>query len=808
MRAGMLRTGGTPELLSKRRASGRRNGEGVARTLPASSSRLGLASRGCGRAQTRSTMLAERHGLHAASRGVHARPGARACASCAGAAGSIASRSVVAQRWRPRAGRADGAGRRFSLEPSTFVGRGGVGVGRRLVRPERGRQLAADAPEGQNAGGAHPDSSQSLGAVAAHPPLPSAQEEEETEATVITSSSGFFLLTICVASVVVYIVAQALYHSLTSEISLSRALFKSATRLIAANGFKQLAFIVSTITLLRAGLEPVVKAVRLLLAGPEGLDQAAWERSTVFMVLREIYQPLEILLYIAATVAVVEHTLPALIAVPGAYVAHVMRTIMTLSFIITSARIILSIKTRALSSAALKLELSGEATKQRRIEAIDKLLTVLTVTVSIVLSLQSVGFDVNSLLAIGGIGGVALGLAGREVLENFFNGLVILSSSPFEPGDEVFFRPANTTIVEGIVVDVGWFRTQIRSFEREVWIVPNSVFSKIVVRNVTRKGREWRFFQQLLLTADSIRVVERIVNEIRQCIRQDARVIQRLHRRAFVNGFYPDRIEVYVSFYIDAINQDSYMAVRQDLMLRFVRTAEECGGRLAYQQLAVDVGTQAGVTAAPSMLGGAQVLAQGAGMVDMGDTPVRGGPGRWGGPGGLGGGGVAAPVPDSDWSDIAPSTVSQATVIASAAGFGKKPFKASPEDDGADEAHEASKEKARGDARERGRGEARSSGTSTGNVVEEEEEEVHAISHPPPPEERARRARESAEAARNGSGRGAGENGAQGEAQGSNGTVVVEPEVAPGSETESDEEEEKRKARVFQDVDVDAEKKQ
>lgn len=128
---------------------------------------------------------------------------------------------------------------------------------------------------------------------------------------------------------------------------------------------------------------------------------------------------------------------------------------------------------------------------------------------------------VNSVLAIGGVGGLAVGLAGREILENLFTGLIILSSSPFEVGDEVMFAPptgpvgtqANTSTfsssscakaqsgfscsqtVEGIVVDVGWYRTTIRSFEREIYNIPNSVFSRNVVLNVTRKQREWRFFE-------------------------------------------------------------------------------------------------------------------------------------------------------------------------------------------------------------------------------------------------------------------------------------------------------------------------
>ncbi len=49
--------------------------------------------------------------------------------------------------------------------------------------------------------------------------------------------------------------------------------------------------------------------------------------------------------------------------------------------------------------------------------------------------------------------------------------------------------------VEGFVLDVGWYRTTIRSFEREIYNIPNSVFSRNVVLNITRKENQWRFFE-------------------------------------------------------------------------------------------------------------------------------------------------------------------------------------------------------------------------------------------------------------------------------------------------------------------------
>lgn len=75
-------------------------------------------------------------------------------------------------------------------------------------------------------------------------------------------------------------------------------------------------------------------------------------------------------------------------------------------------------------------------------------------------------------------------------------------------GDEVhFFHPSK--VVEGMVLDIGWYRTTIRSYEREVFVVPNSVFSKNIVLNITRKNREWRFFETIAVRLQDVYKVRR-----------------------------------------------------------------------------------------------------------------------------------------------------------------------------------------------------------------------------------------------------------------------------------------------------------
>lgn len=67
-----------------------------------------------------------------------------------------------------------------------------------------------------------------------------------------------------------------------------------------------------------------------------------------------------------------------------------------------------------------------------RREAYDKLGTFAIYATSFILVIQALGLELGSVLAIGGLGGLAIGLAGREILENMLNGFLIMTTSPFE----------------------------------------------------------------------------------------------------------------------------------------------------------------------------------------------------------------------------------------------------------------------------------------------------------------------------------------------------------------------------------------
>lgn len=98
-------------------------------------------------------------------------------------------------------------------------------------------------------------------------------------------------------------------------------------------------------------------------------------------------------------------------------------------------------------------------------------------------SCRALGVNIAGLLAFGGVGGIAAGLAAKSLLANLFGGLSVYLDHPFRIGD--WIRSPDREI-EGTVEEIGWRRTLIRTFDMRPLYVPNALFMTISVENPSR----------------------------------------------------------------------------------------------------------------------------------------------------------------------------------------------------------------------------------------------------------------------------------------------------------------------------------
>ena len=186
----------------------------------------------------------------------------------------------------------------------------------------------------------------------------------------------------------------------------------------------------------------------------------------------------------------------------------------------------------------------------------------------------------SSTLALGGVGGLALGLSARDIAANFLGGLLLLFNEPFVPGDMVTFRTGNNEVV-GRVERVGWGQTRIRGRDTRPTYIPNSHFVQTAVTNMERITH--RKFEAIVpIRFQDYGVVLEILIKIKEYLRAIPKldVLSMPFRVNFIKfGTYS--LEIEVTCYFATKSVDEYLALQQNANLSIMRALRECGAELA-----------------------------------------------------------------------------------------------------------------------------------------------------------------------------------------------------------------------------------
>lgn len=212
-----------------------------------------------------------------------------------------------------------------------------------------------------------------------------------------------------------------------------------------------------------------------------------------------------------------------------------------------------------------------------------KILKVLVAIVCILLLLQNSGFNVTSLLASLGIGGVAVALAAKETLSNFFGGFSVIVDKPFSVGDWIVCNE-----VEGTVEDIGFRSTKVKTFYDSLLTIPNSVISDSIIDNLgKRQARRTRFL--LDITYDSPpETIEAFVEGIKNIIESNP-CTRKDYYQCYFSGYGPHSLQILVNFFLKVKNWDEELLQKQNIFLEILRLAKELELDFAFPTQTLDV---------------------------------------------------------------------------------------------------------------------------------------------------------------------------------------------------------------------------
>ncbi|MCT4660725.1 MAG: mechanosensitive ion channel family protein [Tissierellales bacterium] len=191
------------------------------------------------------------------------------------------------------------------------------------------------------------------------------------------------------------------------------------------------------------------------------------------------------------------------------------------------------------------------------------------------------GYSMDTIIAGLGIGGVAIALAAQDTLSNLLGGIIILLDKPFDIDDWI-----NCNGIEGIVEDISFRSTRIRTFEKELIYVPNAIMSKEAIINYSKRGiRRARFKIGLTYSTSSsqmkncIEKIEEYLNTVNE-IDRDTILVK-------FEGFNDSSLDILIMYFAKTSEYQKYMEVREEINLAIMDIVEKESLSMAFPSTSV-----------------------------------------------------------------------------------------------------------------------------------------------------------------------------------------------------------------------------
>ncbi len=212
------------------------------------------------------------------------------------------------------------------------------------------------------------------------------------------------------------------------------------------------------------------------------------------------------------------------------------------------------------------------------VDAISKLLRASVIITAVLVVLQNLGFSISGVLAFGGIGGIAVGFAAKDLLANFFGGLMIYLDRPFNVGD--WIRSPDRDI-EGTVEEIGWRLTRIRTFDKRPLYLPNATFATIAVENPSRMSNR-RIYETIGVRYDDASKIRGIIEDVRKMLENHPEIDTDQTLIVNFNAFGPSSLDFFVYTFTKTTEWVKYHQIKQEILLDILDIIEAHGAECAF----------------------------------------------------------------------------------------------------------------------------------------------------------------------------------------------------------------------------------
>ena len=204
--------------------------------------------------------------------------------------------------------------------------------------------------------------------------------------------------------------------------------------------------------------------------------------------------------------------------------------------------------------------------------------------------LQTFGVSIMGILTFSGVGGLVVGFAAKDMLGNFFGGLMLHMDRPFKTGD--WIRSPDRDI-EGTVERIGWRQTLIRTHSKNALYIPNGMFLTIVIENPSQMSH--RMIKEVIgLRYDDLGKMKAIVDDVQAFLEGAPDIDQEMPVLARFDAFNESSVDFFIQCYTPTVYRVRYTKIKQDTLLEVAKIVERHGAEIAFPTRTLHMQSQSG----------------------------------------------------------------------------------------------------------------------------------------------------------------------------------------------------------------------
>ena len=202
--------------------------------------------------------------------------------------------------------------------------------------------------------------------------------------------------------------------------------------------------------------------------------------------------------------------------------------------------------------------------------------------IGLLLFLQNVlNYNISSLLAGLGVGGVAVAFAAQDMIANIFGAVMIYIDRPFKVGDAVSLEG-----YEGSIETIGLRSTRVRTWDGTLVVIPNRTVAAANITNLAVRPTRRTNFTIGLVYDTSTEKLERAVSILRDVMAKHPSTAQ---SRAYFNRFGEFSLNILVQHWCNEMNYEVYLRSMEEMNFEIKRRFEQEGIEFAFPTQTIEI---------------------------------------------------------------------------------------------------------------------------------------------------------------------------------------------------------------------------